>query len=165
MNPKPAVVLLDTKDDRREVFVALLRGLTVEQRAAYHAWLCDFANLSLPLMWVATGGASVDAAKMRPILRAAREGDTLANVAHANEIYLDVAQLAHCWQLDYEACVIELENRAKGREPTPAIDAARAVAFLKSAKGPTRGPATTARRDYRRADTADPDSVGTNYHG
>ena len=120
---KPTVLTLDSLDNRRQAFTAVLRGLTPTQRLDYLDFCCDFARLTNPLQPM-LARVKCDRQKRRPLTEAAERKDEAADLQHANEIYVDVATLAHHWNVEWLPMVLELEHRACGREPTPASVAA-----------------------------------------
>lgn len=117
------VLTLDSLDNRRQVFTALIRGLTPARRLDYLDWACEFARLTVasPLL----REAKADRRKMLPLTRAATMGDDVANLRHANECYTDIATLAHHFGVEWLPLIEELESLAMGREPTPVLVAAQ----------------------------------------
>lgn len=127
--PRPAVLLHDTLDDRREVVTSLLSSLPPDGRMAYLEWVCEFAWESRPEIRRAVSSLAPDYAGMGSLLRECRKGCITSLYRLSNQVWTDVFHLCHQYGVDYLACVVELENRAKGREPTPAKYAASAVAM------------------------------------
>lgn len=121
---KPTVLMLDTLDDRREVVTSQLAHLKPDERLAYLEWVCEFAWLTRPAIRLAMSSLKPDYNTMRPIALKARSGCAVASNLLTNHVWTDLYMLCHEFRVDYLACVIELENRAKGREPTPAQYAA-----------------------------------------
>lgn len=124
---RPAVLTLDDRGTRREVFETLLRHLTPAVRVDFLDWCCAVAKLVHPAGHLAPlAFARADRPKMAEMVLAAVKGDETADRMLANEVYADVAGwLCHQWGLDYLTCCVELESWAKGREPTPPAEAAR----------------------------------------
>lgn len=123
---KAEVVRLDTLDDRREVATSLLHSLTPDDRVAFLEWVCRFAWLTCPAISAVMSYVRPDYWAMIPVLYASRRGDRAANVALCNAVWTDLFHLSHQHGVDYLACLVELENWAKGRERTPVEVAAKA---------------------------------------
>lgn len=121
---KPAVLLLDTLDDRREVVTSQLAHLTPDGRMSYLEWVCEFAWLTRPAVSRAMASLKPDYKSMKPMLDKARAGCAVAGSMLSNQVWTELYLLCHEFEVDYGACVVELENRAKGREATPAKYAA-----------------------------------------
>lgn len=126
---KSAVRRLDTLDDRREVVTSLLANLTADQRLAYLEWVCQFAWESRPEIRRVVSSLTPDYGEMASLLQESRKGCITSLYRLSNQVWTDLFHLCHQYGVDYLACVVELENRAKGREPTPAKYAAEAVAL------------------------------------
>lgn len=127
---KSAVSRLDTLDDRREVVTSLLNSLSVDDRISYLEWVCEFAWLSRPEIRRAVSSLRPDYAAMGSLLRECRKGCITSLYRLSNQVWTDLFHLCHQFGVDYLACVVELENRAKGREPTPAAYAAEAATIV-----------------------------------
>lgn len=121
---KPTVLTLDSLDVRRQVFTAVLRGLTPARRLDFLDWCCAFARITTasPLL----REAKADRRKMLPLTKAATLGDDVANLRHANECYMDIGTLAHHFGVEWQPVIEELERWALGRETTPVAIAAHA---------------------------------------
>lgn len=128
---RPTVLTHDSLDNRRQCFTAVLRGLTPSHRLDFLDWCIAFARATVPNPQM-LAKAKADRVKMRPLTEAAERRDEVADLRHANEIYADVAVLAHHWGAEWLPMVLELEHRASGREPTPPMVAARAWLSLPS---------------------------------
>lgn len=119
---RATVLTLDTLDDRREVWTALIRGLTPVQRCDFLDWCCELLRAtSPPSVQHIARHAKANRVQMRNMIRLATQGDAVADAVLTNEIYADIAGLCHQWGLDYLTVARELESWAKGREPTPPI--------------------------------------------
>ena len=117
---KPAVILMDNRDDRREVWTALIRGLDPIRRVDFLDWCCNLlrATTTGP-SFVMIQNARADREKMYLLVRAAWRGDAAADMILTNQIYADITGLGHQWGLCLATVAVELESWAKGREPTP----------------------------------------------
>jgi hypothetical protein len=62
-----------------------------------------------------------------PVLNEANRGCRNATRQLHNEILLDAASLSHNYGVDFACFLVELQNRAKGREPTPVQVAVAAI--------------------------------------
>lgn len=121
---KPSVLLLDTLDDRREVVTSLLSSLSADARLAYLEWVCKFAWRTCPQLRLTVSSCRPDYVAMSSLLRESRKGCITSSYRLSNQVWTDLFHLCHQFGLDYGACLVELESRAKGREPTPAAYAA-----------------------------------------
>ncbi len=111
---------MDNRDDRREVWTALIRGLNPIRRVDFLDWCCELLRATgTSALKVMAANARADRDKMRNIVKRAWLGDAVADMILTNEIYADVVGLCHQWGLDYGIIANELESWAKGREPTP----------------------------------------------
>lgn len=101
---KPSLLVIDTKDDRREIW-HLLHRLAPRMRAKFLKWCCD--------------RAAADSKGYQPVVRVTREeirdamrtddGDNRLT----NSIYSLVLVLGSQWKLDLVAAAVELESRVK----------------------------------------------------
>ena len=103
--PKPAWLILDTKDDRKEIH-HLLAALPPAARMEFLAWCCR--QVVLPQ----TRTHPVPSARMAPRFAEARHSDS-ADERLTMEIYFDFWRLCNTYGLDPTAAAAELERRAK----------------------------------------------------
>lgn len=120
MTPRPAILTMDNLDTRREVWVMLLRHLPPLKRVDFLDWCCAHLRATAaPANATMLRHLRADRSKMRFMVALAVKGDKVADAMLANEIYADVACLCHQWSLDFARVALELEQWAKGREPSP----------------------------------------------
>lgn len=101
---KPSLLIIDTKDDRREIW-SLLHHLAPRMRAKFLKWCCD--------------RVAADAKGYQPVARVTREeirdamrtddGDNRLT----NSVYSLVLVLGSQWKLDLVAAAVELEQWVK----------------------------------------------------
>lgn len=107
MSAKPSLLVLDTLDDRREIW-SLLHRLSPRDRVRFLGWCCS---------QVAAPGST------RPTPSLLRMGEVIgmadrcdrADDRLTNEVYGDVLVLASQWGLDLGRAAVVLERRARGR--------------------------------------------------
>lgn len=113
---KPALLLMDTKDDRREIW-SLLHRLDPRRRVRYLARCCRRVRAAHP----AGHGPRVTfermEARMVASYRCGKADETLTN-----EVYGDVLVLSSQWGLDLGLVALELEQLGKGRQIPPPPD-------------------------------------------
>lgn len=117
---KHALLTMDTKDDRREVWVMLHR-LAPLRRVAFLDWCCRDCGGVRPKMRELVGGEwrpSVFAGRVDAATRSDRDDTALTN-----EIYTDFWILTCQWNLDGERAARVLERYVKTGElpPSPAV--------------------------------------------
>lgn len=101
----PPLLLLDTRDDRREL-VVLLAKLSPAARVAFLGWCCSRCagpNGTRPAPSVLRMGETIKMA-----YRCDRADNRLVN-----EVYADLLLLASQWGLDLAAAAAELERRVR----------------------------------------------------
>lgn len=119
MEPKPSLLVIDTRDDRREIW-HLLHHLPPRRRAQFLKWCCDqVAN---------------DAKGHRPMVRVTREEVQDAVRADdgdhrlTNSVYSLTLILGSQWKLDLVKAAVELESWVK--RPARAAVASSATSRL-----------------------------------
>lgn len=139
---RPSVLVMDTADDRKEAYTALLRHLPPARRADFLDWVCAFAKLTHPRGHLPPlSQLGPDYPAMAPKVLAASRGDAVADALLANEVYADVAGICHQWGTDFRSVCEELEQWARGREATPPRVAAARLLGRRGSAGPAAAPA------------------------
>lgn len=108
---KPTVLVIDTLDDRRELW-RLLHRLPPSRRIDFLAWCCS--QVSGP-----NGNGPTPGAGLLATATAARRDDG-ADRRLTNEIYMDVMVLGHQWSLDMQTTVRRAEEAVKRPDSLPA---------------------------------------------
>ncbi len=103
--PKPAFLVLDTLDDRREVH-ALLGKLSPTARREFIGWCCAQVTLGK------TKIRPRPSVRSDPLTLAARRDDA-ADARHIMDSYFDFWKLCNTYGLDAVAAAEELERRVK----------------------------------------------------
>ena len=127
---KPSILVLDTLDDRKEIWY-LLHRLSPNRRVAFLDWCCS--QVSGP-----NGTRPIPSRlRMAETIRMAYRCDN-ADLRLTNELYTDVIALGHQWQLDVGRAAVVLEQfvRRPGHIPSPASGPCAAGV------GPSRSPGT-----------------------
>jgi hypothetical protein len=105
--PKPEFLILDTKDDRREVH-RLLSLLSPAERLDFIRWCCR--QVYLPNSRINPQPSR----RMQPRFAAAMRDDR-ADERLVMEQYMDFWQLANIYKLNVVAAAKELERRVKAK--------------------------------------------------
>lgn len=95
-------LILDTKDDRREIW-HLLHRLPPHDRIAFIAWCCDRVKNR-------KHNPRPDVAKIRDRIRASVHGDDVADEWVTNECYADFWMLCVQYGLDSAVAGVQLEK-------------------------------------------------------
>lgn len=108
---KPAVLVMDTRDDRRELHRLICR-LSPRGRMRFLEWCCQHAQLP-------TGPRSPLRPRPRREMYERAElayRDSSADERHGFEVWLDVNNLAVGWDLDLKKAGLELVERVRQQE-------------------------------------------------
>ena len=109
---KHSLLVLDTLDDRREIW-HLLHKLPPSRRIEFMDWCC--ANVSGPNGMRPTPSRLRMAETIRMAYRCDRADERLTN-----ELYIDVLMLSSQWNLDLGRAAVELERWVRRPVPAPA---------------------------------------------
>lgn len=106
---KPTLLLVDTKDDRREIW-HLLHRLSPWDRVRFLGQCCERARLPNGV------GPRVSTDRMKPRITASYREEK-ANEGLTNEVYGDILVLAAEWNIDMASVAVELEQIVRAKLP------------------------------------------------